>query len=73
MPDQTPAEQLHAADYPQRHKVKGGRNVHATRLTAVHGIGHHMTACGLRATGEIARRESPVTCPKCHKALGSPS
>jgi len=60
-----------ADDYQGRHRVKGGRNVHATRMVPVNGYGKQATACGEIPKATVpAGRGRAVTCPGCRKALG---
>jgi hypothetical protein len=59
--------------YPGRHRVKGGRNVHATRMVPRDGRGVQTPACGESGKPMVPMgRTTQVTCPDCRFALGLP-
>lgn len=70
---QRPALEVEAAKprtralaYPGRHRVKGGRVVHATYLAFVDGFGVQMTACGKRANAALPEScTAQITCKAC--------
>jgi hypothetical protein len=60
------------ATHPGRHRVKGGRKVHATRLVPVDGRGVQTPACGKTGRPMVPEdRTTPVTCQGCIKALAN--
>ncbi|MFI5814924.1 hypothetical protein ACIA7S_28695 [Streptomyces sp. NPDC051643] len=57
--------------HPGRHRVKGGRHVHATRMVPVNMQGVQTPACGPKGKPMVPEPStSPVTCPACRRALG---